>query len=76
MMIDALMYGVMLIAKMENLLNAPPEKRSNRPNRLPVANSCSMADGSTPGTGMCVPSRNTANMMSVKMTFCLSSGIL
>ena len=65
----------MLIAKTENLLNAPPEKRSRRPNSVPCEKSCSIAVGSTPGTGMCVPMRNTANMMSVKMIFCRSSGI-
>mgnify|MGYP000320311201 CR=1 FL=1 len=75
-MIAALMYGVMLIAKMENLLNAPPEKRSKRPNRLPFAKSFSIAVGSTPGTGMCVPMRKMANMTNVKMIFCRSSGIL
>ena len=72
----ALMYGVMLIAKMENLLNAPPEKRSKRPNRLPFAKSFSIAVGSTPGTGMCVPIRKMANMINVKMIFWRSSGIL
>ena len=67
MMIAALMYGVMLIAKIENLLNAPPENKSNSPNKLPFMKSCSIADGSTPGTGMCVPSLKTANIIKVKI---------
>ena len=38
--------------------------------------SCSIAEGSTPGTGICVPIRNTANIISVNIIRCLSSGIL
>ena len=76
MMIDALMYGVILIAKMENLLSAPPEKRSKRPNKLPLAKSCSIAVGSTPGTGMCVPKRKMKNIISVKTILSFNSVIL
>ena len=55
------------MAKMENLLKAPPEKRSNSPKRLPLAKSFSIAVGSTPGTGIWVPRRKTANIISVAL---------
>lgn len=35
-MMAALMYGVMLIAKMENLLNAPPEKKVQETEQIAV----------------------------------------
>ncbi len=35
MIIDALIYGVILMAKSENLLRAPPENRSRNPKRFP-----------------------------------------
>ena len=73
---EALIYGVMLMAKIENLLNAPPENISNNPNKLPLVKSCSIIDALTPGTGMCVPALNTMNMANVNNTFCLSSVIL
>jgi hypothetical protein len=52
MIIEALIYGVILIANIENLLKAPPENISRSPNRLPWVNSCSMTVAFTPGTGM------------------------
>ena len=76
MIIAALMYGVILIAKIENLLNAPPENKSNSPSKLPLLNNCSIAVGSTPGTGMCVPIRNTPNITSVNIIRSRSSAIL
>ena len=38
--------------------------------------SCSIAEGSTPGTGIWVPIRNTANIIRVNIIRCRSSGIL
>ena len=76
MMIAALIYGVILIANIENLLNAPPLNKSNSPNKLPLLKSCSIALGSTPGTGICVPIRNTANIISVNIIRCRNSAIL
>ena len=46
------MYGVILIAKIENLLNAPPANKSSKPNRLPEVNKLSITELSTPGTGI------------------------
>ena len=36
---DELMYGVILMANMENLLSAPPENKSRKPKRFPDVNS-------------------------------------
>ena len=70
---EALMYGVILIAKTENLLKAPPENISSKPKRLPLLNSCSIMLALTPGTGICVPALKTTNMARVKRIFRLSS---
>ena len=40
------------MANMENLLSAPPAKRSRNPKRLPEVKRLSITDESTPGTGM------------------------
>ena len=65
MIIDALMYGVILIAKIENLLNAPPANKSSKPNKLPLVNKLSITDASTPGTGIWIPKRKTMNISNV-----------
>ena len=64
------------MAKIENLLKAPPENISSNPNKFPLVNSCSIIAALTPGTGICVPALKTMNMANVKTTFCLSSVIL
>ena len=73
-MIDALMYGVMLMANTENLLKAPPENKSRSPNKLPLENRFSMTEASTPGTGMCTPRRKMMNMIRVKTARFRNSG--
>ena len=53
--VDALIVsdiGVMLMARTENLLSAPPANKSRSPNKLPLLKRFSMTDESTPGTGM------------------------
>ena len=60
------MYGVILMAKSENLLRAPPENRSRNPKRFPDEKRLSKIDVSTPGTGICTPRRNTKNITIVK----------
>ena len=76
MMIDAVMYGVMLSAKIVKLLNAPPENRSKR-SRSPVSpeNICARYSLSIPGTGMLEPILYTSSIRRVKIIFCLISGI-
>jgi len=59
-------YGVMLMAKTENALKAPPENRSRSPKRVPLSKSLAICSVSTPGTGMCVPMRKTRNIQRVK----------
>ena len=61
------------MANMENLLRAPPENRSRRPNRFPLVKSRSIMAALTPGTGICVPALNTMNIARVKNTFFRSS---
>ena len=73
-MIDALMYGVMLMARTENLLSAPPANKSRSPNKLPLLKRFSMTDESTPGTGIWTPSLKTMNMMRVKTARFRNSG--
>ena len=46
------MYGVILIANIENLLNAPPENKSRNPNKFPDVNILSITEAFTPGTGI------------------------
>ena len=76
--IDAVIYGVMLRAKMVKLPKAPPENISNRPNRpLSLAwNAAAKISRLIPGTGMHDPSRNTTNIISVYKSFLRISGIL
>ena len=52
MIMDELMYGVILMANMENLLSAPPENKSRKPKRFPDVNRLSRTEASTPGTGI------------------------
>ena len=63
---EELMYGVILMAKSENLLRAPPENRSRNPKRFPDEKRLSKIDVSTSGTGICTPRRNTKNITIVK----------
>lgn len=50
---EAVIYGVILKAKMVNWLKEPPENRSNKSNN-PVSpvNTCARAERLIPGTGM------------------------
>ncbi len=58
-MIDEEMYGMMPSANTDNLRSAPPEKMSRNPKIEPAdaLKNALMACGSTPGVGMCAPSR-------------------
>ena len=69
MIIEALIYGVILIAKIEKLLNAPPATISKNPKILACPVNCWIIELSIPGTGMCAPIRNTKNINSVKIIF-------
>lgn len=71
---DALMYGVMLMASMENLLKAPPENKSSNPNKLPLLKRFSMTEASTPGTGIWTPSLKIINMIKVNTARFRNSG--
>ncbi len=53
------MYGMMPSAKTESLRSAPPENMSRKPNIDPAdaLKKALIASGSTPGVGMCAPSR-------------------
>ena len=75
-MMDAVIYGVMLSAKIVMFPNAPPEKRSNRSNSpYSPENICSSMLLSMPGTGILEPILKTMSIKSVKMIFLRSSGI-
>ena len=58
-MMEAEMYGMMPRAKTERRRSAPPEKRSRKPKTPPLIDlkNSESATGSTPGVGMCEPSR-------------------
>ena len=75
-MMDAVMYGVILKAKIVKFENDPPEKRSNKSNNpvSPVNNSASAALLML-GTGMFEPILNTRSIISVKSILLLISGI-
>src|SRR5699024_2165503 len=72
MMIEAVMYGIIPIAKIEKFCNAPPPNVFNKPNTF-----CSFIKSiallSVKGTGIKVPIRNTINIKRVKIIFCLIS---
>ena len=53
------MYGMIPSAKTDNLRSAPPEKMSRKPKSDPAEDlkNALIAAGSTPGVGMCDPSR-------------------
>ena len=53
------MYGMMPSAKTESRRSAPPEKMSRKPKIDPAdaLKKALIASGSTPGVGMCAPSR-------------------
>jgi hypothetical protein len=59
MMIDEEMYGTMPRAKIPKRDSAPPENMLNMPSRLPdcCSKKSANATGSTPGTGIKVPTR-------------------
>ena len=74
-MIDAVMYGVMLKAKIVKLLNDPPENRSKiSKSPLPekALSSCAL---SMPGTGILAPTRKTMIINSVNSILRLRSAI-
>ncbi len=58
-MIEALMYGITPKANRENRCRAPPVNMFKKSNIPPawLAKKFFSASGSTPGTGICVPSR-------------------
>ena len=58
-MIDAVMYGVMPRAKTERRRRAPPENMSRNPRSPPALalKNSSSAWASSPGVGMCAPTR-------------------
>ena len=72
---DAVMYGVILNAKIVKLLNDPPENRSNRSNK-PVSpvNISASTDLLMFGTGIFDPILNTTSMSKVKIILLLISG--
>ena len=72
---DAVMYGVILNAKIVKLLNDPPENRSNRSNK-PVSpvNISASTDLLMFGTGILDPILNTTSMSKVKIILLLISG--
>ena len=75
---DALMYGIIPKAKMENLPNAPPEKIFIKP-RIPfwwAAKSCFKTSALIPGIGIAAAIRKTANAPIKKRSLFLSSGAL
>ena len=67
------MYGVMLMANTDRFLNAPPEIMSKNPRKALDEINFASAAWSTPGTGMCTPTRNTRNINRVKSTLRLRS---
>lgn len=62
-------------AKMERLLSPPPENMSNRPNSVLfiLAKKSAIACESTPGTGICTPTRQVASKRNVNRILRLSS---
>ena len=77
-MMEAEMYGMIPRAKTDNRRSAPPEKMSRKPKSEPADDlkKALIAAGSTPGVGMCDPSRYTASSRNVKMTRLRRSGTL
>jgi hypothetical protein len=75
MMMDALIYGVILMANMENLLKEPPEITSKNPNKALLFTRSAKTWLLTPGTGMCAPSLKTNIIPRVNKILRLSSSI-
>src|SRR5262245_26227981 len=76
-MIDALMYGMMPSAAIENCSSAPPDSRLTKPStesRICSKNSAS-ALPSMPGVGMTTTARYTASMAKVNRSRRRSSGM-
>ena len=73
-MMDAVMYGVILNAKIVKLLNEPPENKSNK-SKSPVSPENMSASTLLLmfGTGMLDPIRNTTSISSVKIILLLIS---
>src|SRR3954470_9931202 len=79
MMMLAVMYGMMPSAKIEKLLNAPPENRFKKPSAPPpwaTSRSCWTAYWSTPGTWMWTPTRYRPIIAIVNSTLLRRSGTL
>lgn len=76
-MMEAVIYGVILKAKMVNWLKEPPENRSNKSNN-PVSpvNTCARAERLIPGTGMLEPILKTTSISRVKIILLLISATL
>src|SRR6476469_2699314 len=69
---DAVIYGIIPMAKMENCFNAPPPKVLRIPKTLSLSWEASTS-AFTLGTGINVPSRNTTNIKRVNIIFRLIS---
>jgi len=75
-MIEAVIYGPMDMAKILALLKAPPEIIFKKPNsELPPLPKSANAVALSPGTGICVPKRNINSIKIVIKIFLRKSGI-
>src|SRR4030066_375012 len=75
MMMDAEIYGMTPSARTEKRSSAPPENMLNRSTIDPwvCLNISASATGSIPGTGICVPIRNTTSAPITNSRRCLRS---